>query len=735
MRGGGGGRGNGGRGGGGFAAGAPGVDLQAARQLFFSLFGGGQQVGGGGGAGGGSGGGGARKGGGGGRLRDGEWPCQCGFPNRAYREQCFACGRNRPAGAEQRSPSGKGVGTSAAARAKGAGGGWDGKGRRSGGGEVHRWGGSGPVGANGSRPLLGAYGAKASKAPAGGAGVKGGLEKGKGAAGGKPGGGCGKGPAKGSAMGGSGQQDGGADGARATAHDNRETLITSKGAWARPPPFVDSEGYTLVQPRKTWQSAAPVEGSKEEATPGDGTRRSMASRPRWADVDEQSEDEAYAEEDLAAEDQDDAGDGAEVGDRIDPGRLRAKYESLARAVRDMEKRAPGGQDDDPAIVTLREARDAAEGAWRQAKSPAPLPTRMGRAQVKMDRAEAALTKARYAVDEFDEWAEAHRKELMRQVDEADAWFRWRQQQMEELHQEAGGRANCGGGNGGGDTTCSAAVSGRLIGDLPPKVHALMEYVQGNPEIEAQLAGIAEGLHSAGQELDGAQKGTPEHYDIGNGDAWNQGGSGHDWERDDDEHMGGMDHDHGGAKGGKAMWRPEGEGRWTRARLGQGASAATAAGLRDANGPHNVDSMPGTGAAQAAATEQAGATPGGAGNGNNGNKRGAGEPEDAKGAVRQRTEAEAREEADRRRAAELLEQQQRAIAAQQASHEAGAGGFGSETAQSVAAQQFVAEVCKTVERARKKGVEPRAEGKELVELTPMELKQWIADKLGDEADWA
>ncbi len=726
MRGGGGGRGNGGRGG---------VDLQAARQLFFSLFGDGQQAGGGGGAGGGSGGGGSRRNGGGGRLREGEWPCrQCGLPNRGYREQCFACGSGRPAGTDQRPVGGKGSGASNSARSKGAGGGLEGKGRSTG-GEAYRWGVGGPVGANGSRPLLGAHGAKASKAPAGGAGGKGGLEKGGGAASGKPGGGCGKGPAKGSAMGGSGQQVGGTDAARATTHGSRETSITPKGAWARPPPFVDGEGYTLVQPRKTWQSATPGEGSKEEAAPGDGSRRTMPSRPRWADAEELSEDEAYVEEDLAAEDQDDVGDGAEEGDKADPGRLRAKYESLARAVRDMEKRAPGGRDDDPAIVTLREARDAAEGAWRQAKNPAPLPTRMGRAQVKMDRAAAALTKARYAVDEFDEWVEAQRKELMRRVDEADAWFRWRQQQMEELHQEAGGRANGGGDNGSGDTACSAAVSGRLIGDLLPRVQALMEYVQGNPEIEAQLAGIAEGLHSAGQELEGVQKGTPVHYDIGNGDACDQSGCGHGWDRDDDEQMGGMDCGRGGTRDDKAGWRPEGEGRWTRARNVQGARPATAAGQHDVDGPHGASNKPGTGAAQAAATGQAGAEPGGAGSGSGGNKRGAEEPEDAKNAVRQRTEAEAREEADRRRAVELLQQQQQAIMAQQASHEAGAGGFGSEMAQSVAAQQFVAEVCKTVERARKKGVEPRAGGKELVELTPMELKQWIADKLGDEGDWA
>ncbi len=119
---------------------------------------------------------------------------------------------------------------------------------------------------------------------------------------------------------------------------------------------------------------------------------------------------------------------------------------------------------------------------------------------------------------------------------------------------------------------------------------------------------------------------------------------------------------------------------------------------------------------------------------NGNKRGADEAADASNAVRQRTDAEAREEADRRRAAELQQQQQQAIAAQQASHEAGAGGFGSEAAQAAAAHQFVVVVCRAVERARKVGVEPRADGKELVELSPSALKQWMADKLGDESTW-
>jgi hypothetical protein len=178
------------------------------------------------------------------------------------------------------------------------------------------------------------------------------------------------------------------------------------------------------------------------------------------------------------------------------------------------------------------------------------------------------------------------------------------------------------------------------------------------------------------------------------------------------------------------WRPEGAGRWAKAK------ADAERGHTPTTRPHHHhgdegDAPPPT-ATATGATGSADPTPGTA---MAGNKRGATDPPaEAKGSVRQKTEAEAREETDRRRAAELLQQQQ-AIAAQQASHDAGAGGFGSETAQSVAAQHLLAQVRKAMEQARTMGVEPRAGTRELVELTPMELKQWVADHIGDENSWA
>ncbi len=535
--------------------------------------------------------------------------------------------------------------------------------------------------------------------------------------------GLGQGPTSGS----SGSRSVGLGGGAKAAGGAREPAAMSKGSWTRPPTQTDAEGYTLVQPRRVWQQDAALGGRVDEGRPLQNPAPQSTSRPRWSE-EQSDDDEMYAEDDLAeAEgDQDDHVETA-AEDKSDPRRLRTRYEALARAVRDWERRNPGAQDD-PALHTLREARDGAEEDWRRAKSPAPLPTRMGWAQVKLDRAGAALTRARQAVDRFDEWAESHRADLVRQMEEADRWYRWRQQQLEDLHNEAGART--GGRARGGEAipARNAAVSERLVGELLPEVHALLEHVQGNPEIEERLNSIAAGLQSAGQELGNTGAGAAECFDIGTGDAgdaWD-----HRWDdecaHDDGMQMGGAADDRDGARMG---WRPEGAGRWSKAKTGQEGDAP-ASGRCTGNGTSH-DTTPGTGALS---TTAAGLAEGATGSTGSSNKRGAEETADTNNAVRQRTDAEAREEADRRRAAELLQQQQQAIAAQRASHEAGAGGFGSEAAQAAAAHQFVAEVCKAVGRARKVGVDPRADGKELVELSPTALKQWVADKLGDESTW-
>ncbi len=92
---------------------------------------------------------------------------------------------------------------------------------------------------------------------------------------------------------------------------------------------------------------------------------------------------------------------------------------------------------------------------------------------------------------------------------------------------------------------------------------------------------------------------------------------------------------------------------------------------------------------------------------------------------------AREATDKQRADELRRQQEAATAAQVESYNAGSGGFGSEAALSAAAQKFVREVQRAQERAAKAGIEPKtADGKSLIEVTPMELQKRVDENLGN-----
>ncbi len=74
-------------------------------------------------------------------------------------------------------------------------------------------------------------------------------------------------------------------------------------------------------------------------------------------------------------------------------------------------------------------------------------------------------------------------------------------------------------------------------------------------------------------------------------------------------------------------------------------------------------------------------------------------------------------------------------AQAKSYEAGAGGFGSETALSIAAHTFIYEVQQAQERAARMEIEPKADdGRALIELSPMELRKWVEEKLGNDEEY-
>ncbi len=494
-------RGHGGRGSGDFADGAPGGNAQALRQLFLSVFG----VGGSG-AGGGGGGGSSRRGGKGARVREGEWPCACGFPNRAHRDKCYACGRERPAARAQRAAGGTGKGGGEAAGHSGEDLGFGGKGKGSY-GSARRGGGGGPIGADGARPLLASWGDRAAPSFM----AKGKAARDKGASDGRSEGAMGKGPPTSASTGNEDRRDPGSSGGKSAGSGVSAATGGPKGCWAKPPRLVDADGFTVVQPRRAWQPAEQGQRASD-AGPMAEHVQAIDARPRWSD--QESDDGMYAEDDLEAEDQhnyEDHGD----NDGADPQQLRSVYEAYARAVRDMEKRLRGNDgQDDPALRTLREARDEAERAWRGAKPPVPLPIRMGRAQSKLEKATAALRKAQFAIEEFDAWSDQQRAELVRKAEEARQWYFWRDRQTDDLHAEAAGKACSKSGGAGGATGRTAEMSGRIAEEWLPQVRALMEHLQGNPEVEEKLANLAADMQSASQEASCPLNGPTEHYDIG-----------------------------------------------------------------------------------------------------------------------------------------------------------------------------------------------------------------------------
>ncbi len=331
---------------------------------------------------------------------------------------------------------------------------------------------------------------------------------------------------------------------------------------------------------------------------------------------------------------------------------------------------------------LRAARDKAERAWREAKSPAPLPTRLGWAEAKLDKAAAALTKARLAVEELDAEYERRREDLHQRLHKAEGWHKWRQQQLDELHDEAADRAPS--RRRATESAGGAEVRSKIRDQLLPQVQLVMEHLEGNPEILDQLSLVAAGLIDAESRLEVRPTGgTVETFDIAEGDhdelGWGSTGQAA-------ANRDGADGTKGG-KGKSTEWKPEGSGRWTRVSAkGRMEDAVGTTTSRAASSGTDAHPRRGLGENDGTTSEARGSDVGKAGKDDGLEEAPAANGEECGNPSKHRrrqSEEEAKEEArlaaDRRRAEELHQQQAAAVAAQVNSFNAGAGGFGSEAA--------------------------------------------------------
>ncbi len=211
-------------------------------------------------------------------------------------------------------------------------------------------------------------------------------------------------------------------------------------------------------------------------------------RGRWADdvppCDRLAGDsDAYADEDAAWEDEEDEyGDGGEWSwdHAPTPETLKSRWMQECRAVRALERVERHGGETSAALAAARNARDRAEVAWRNAKTPKPVSVRMGFAQRKLDKAQNSVDKCHEAMALFEEEAERRRAKLQDDIDQAEGRLAARRRQMDELLREAGDLAA--NGEGGGSAERDAAESSRrLCDDIAKDLQAFIETLEEGTE--------------------------------------------------------------------------------------------------------------------------------------------------------------------------------------------------------------------------------------------------------------
>ncbi len=452
-------------------------------------------------------------------------------------------------------------------------------------------------------------------------------------------------------------------------------------------------------------SALADRGMHEEGAPwavGAPSRRS-----RWADEEapcdrvHDGDTSDYMEDDLAMEAEHEEGADEEDGweDEPSPEELRQRWLRECSAVKALA--AQGKHASSAALAAAREARDQAEEDWRRAKLPVPLSVRMGFAQRKLDRAQAALTRVRYELDEFDEEVERKRADIERRIREADARYRHRVAQMDGLHEEAAGLAT--------NTASGAADAKRAERDdevctmVALELQAIAESLDDGDAARGRINLLLSRVATATARQPAAQ------YDIAEDDddmvlddttaTWQADPTGR-WNRSSRK----------GKDGGK------GDGEWRAGGASAAASTGKAPGGKGATGEATA-----TGATPAATSLAAPSA------GKQGARRREDEGED--GAARSKSHRGSDEEGvqpvdtvgdDYRRALKLREEQ--AIAAA-AAIECQAV-FGDERSRQIAAQLFEHKVGLIKGRAGELGLPTTSNGKQLSELSPEELTEWI-----------
>ncbi len=619
------------------------------------------------------------------QARDGDWTCRgCGFgPNFAFRSACFRCGGSHAAGGGGRQQQ----------RVDGAS--------------------RGPQGAGGSRPLLAVWAARDEAVREDKPTFR------------RP-----------------GSSVAAVEQHRAAAAASAAKLVQqgSGGVADRSVHGAGGGGCARGQAGQAANGGAPASRGCASADPGDDAAQVTHGRRRWADdvppCDRFDDDsDGYADED-AAMDEEDVGD--EDGEdwswdyEPTPERLKARWEQECRAVRALERAEAPGEETSAALWAARRARDRAEEAWRNARTPKPVSVRMGFAQRKLDRAQRSLDKCREALAAHEEEAERRRCKLQEDIDAAEGRLALRQGQMDDLLREAGGMAA--GGEGSGTAAQGLATDARRIcDDLAKDLQAFIETLEEGTEARGRANIILSKFATAAASED------QRRFCIASDDA----ASGDEMEVDGAARRG------PGARGSTEGRAPRGpptckdgaHGRWDRrgavgGRIARDDGKPSAACGADGGGgtlataeAASKDGHKAAGAAAAAAcAARVGEEPrtGGAG-ANTRAREGDDEQPSAKSHRGHDEEQPVAVEGTGDDAARALRLQQEQNAAIQAAQSANAT-FGDAKSVQIAAQIYAQKVEQARGRAQSAGISPTCNGRQLIELSPDELNAWIRDVL-------
>ncbi len=495
---------------------------------------------------------------------------------------------------------------------------------------------------------------------------------------------------------------------------------------ARQKTATDADGFTTVG--KGGKPAAAVAGRASAATVGPNTGGGSADARHAA----ASSADAHSGEEAPVGQQ---GDDHEVDD-AEPAQqgvneLRQRWADEAALVRRLAKQ--GLPDGHPALVAAHAARDAAEAAWREAKQPAPVATRLRWAQAKLNRALEMAEATRAAIKQADDEHARLMAQLHDRRADDDARVRKRQLAVEELQREIGGGVGSTARPTGGDASALLEACGGLCNSVGPELAALAERLpDGSEEWQAVNRLLATLAVSQRRVEEAAGMHQPQAFDIGDGDA----------DEADEDDLDGMSV----------------ASQWSESReLGQGTDAAPggqATGGMGPTAPHHGDDWSGWGQAQWQASQwrtnqhgrwvrsswadqweaehtqsstgwdaglQAASAQGGA-------RRSGGEHDEESGEPsakhrRQITGATAGADgATPAKAGEEAATKTQATAAAAAAIHSSAGPTG--------AAAHEAQVSAIVERAIGQGVQPVTEdGSDLITLSPAQLARWASDNLG------